>query len=239
MSLLRCLIIDDEPLARKVLCEYVEDIDFLTLAGEAENPVQANNFINKDKIDLLFLDIQMPKMSGIDFLKHLKSAPPVILTTAYSEYALEGYELDVLDYLLKPIGFERFLSAANKAKDYYDVVQQSTAETRPPEFFFVKCDQKLEKINLADVLFVEALANYVIIHTSQRRYVTYLTLKGIEEKLPPNNFVRIHKSYLVSVAAIQSIDRDEVKLIQQKRLPISKHYKAEVMKQINPLLFRR
>ena len=239
MNRLRCLIIDDEPLARKVLCEYVEDVDFLTLAGESENPVQANNFISKDNIDLLFLDIQMPKMSGIDFLKHLKSAPPVILTTAYSEYALEGYELDVLDYLLKPIGFERFLSAANKAKDYYDLIQQSTAETRPPEFFFVKCDQKLEKINLADVLFVEAMANYVIIHTSQRHYVTYLTLKGIEEKLPPNDFVRIHKSYLVSVAAIQSVDRDEVKLIQQNRLPISKHYKAEVMQRIKILLFKR
>ncbi len=238
MNELNCLIVDDEPLARKVLREYIEDVEFLSLAGEAESPVAANNTMSRMKIDLLFLDIQMPKISGLDFLKNLQSAPMTVMTTAYPEYALQGFELDVLDYLVKPIGFDRFLKAVNKAKDFHELRSQAERKGDESEFFFVKCDQKLEKINLADVLYVEALSNYVIINTEQRRYVTYLTLKGIEEKLPKDQFVRIHKSYLVSLKAVISIEDDEVQL-RSKDLPISKHYRGQFLDRINPNLFKR
>jgi DNA-binding LytR/AlgR family response regulator len=238
MNELNCLIVDDEPLARKVLREYIEDVEFLSLAGEAESPISANNTMSRMKIDLLFLDIQMPKISGLDFLKNLPSAPMTVMTTAYPEYALQGFELDVLDYLVKPIGFDRFLKAVNKAKDFHELRNQAVGKGDLSKFFFVKCDQKLEKINLADVLYVEALSNYVIINTEQRRYVTYLTLKGIEEKLPKDQFVRIHKSYLVSLNAVISIEDDEVQL-RSKDLPISKHYRAQILDRINPNLFKR
>ncbi len=238
MNELNCLIVDDEPLARKVLREYIEDVEFLSLAGEAESPIAANNMMSNWKIDLLFLDIEMPKMSGLDFLKNLRSPPMTVMTTAYPEYALQGFELDVLDYLVKPIGFERFMKAVNKANDFHQLRNQALRKGDGSEFFFVKCDQKLEKINLADVLYVEALSNYVIINTEHRRYVTYLTLKGIEEKLPIDRFVRIHKSYLVSLTAIVSIEEDEVQL-RSKHLPISKHYRAQFLERINPNLFKR
>jgi len=235
---LNCLIVDDEPLARKVLREYVEDVDFLSVAGEADTPIAANNIISSRKIDLQFLDIQMPKVSGLDFLKNLPSAPLTVITPAYPEYALQGFELDVLDYLVKPIGFDRFLKAVNKAKDFHELRNQAVQKNDGLEYFFVKCDQKLEKIDIADVLFVEALSNYVIINTEQRRYVTYLTLKGIEAKLPKDQFVRIHKSYLVSLKAVISIDDDEVHL-RTRQLPISKHYRAQVLDTVSSVLFKR
>lgn len=239
MNKLNCLIVDDEPLARQVLREYVADVDFLMLAGEAENPVAANNLLGGNQIDLIFLDVQMPKMSGLEFLKNVQPAALTVITTAFPEYALQGFEFDALDYLLKPIGFDRFLKAVNKARDFHRLKKFSGQPNETAaEFFFVKCEQKIEKINLADVLYVEGMSNYVVIHTPERRYIAYLTFKGIAEKLPQDQFVRVHKSYLVALRAITSLDADEVKLAQ-KRLPISKHYRAHVLEKINSALFKR
>lgn len=238
MKVLNCLVVDDEPLARKVLREYIEDVEFLALGSEAGSAIAANNLLSRGDIDLLFLDIQLPRVSGLDLLKGLVSPPLTVLTTAYPEYALQGFELDVLDYLVKPISFERFLKAVNRAKVLYEFRPKSESKSSSPDSFFVKCDQRIEKIDMADVLYVEALSNYVIIKTTDRQYVTYLTLKGIEDQLPKDQFVRIHKSYLVSLKAVVSIDGDEVNL-RDRQLPISKHYRAQIFDRIKTNLIKR
>lgn len=240
MSPLQCLIIDDEPVARKVIREYIEDTDFLALLGEAENPVKAGIMMQEKHTDLVFLDIQMPRMSGIDFLKTAQSLPMAVITTAYPEYALQGFELDVLDYLIKPIGFDRFLKAAHKAREYHQM--KTGGGGGDPEFmqqaFFIKCDRKIEKIVISDIVYVQALANYVVIHTQQRKYVTYITFKGIEERLPQDSFVRIHKSYLVALSAISNIDHNKVS-ISRTILPLSKHYKQQAMEKIRPFVVKK
>src|SRR5688500_6890124 len=196
---LNCLIIDDEPLARKGLKEYIADVDFLHLAGEFDNPLKATAALSDQPVHLLFLDIHMPKISGIDFLKTLQHPPLVILTTAYPQYALEGFDLSVLDYLLKPISFDRFYKAVLKAKDHYQSRQTAAAPATQQEsrddYIFIKTDNKLVKIAYRDILFVEALQNYVAIHTQEKKYITYLTFTSIEESLPADRFLKIHKSY--------------------------------------------
>src|SRR5215813_7351863 len=164
---INCIIIDDEPLARKGLKEYIADVDFLHLAGEFDNPVKAMELLAKEETQLLFLDIQMPKITGLEFFKALKHAPPVIFTTAFPQYALDGFELNALDYLVKPISFDRFFKAVLKAKEYYEVRNQFNTETggKKTNYFFIKADNKLVKIMYKDVLFVEALQNYVTLHT--------------------------------------------------------------------------
>ncbi|HMG13885.1 MAG TPA: LytTR family DNA-binding domain-containing protein [Saprospiraceae bacterium] len=235
---LKCLIVDDEPIARKIIEEFISDIDFLELTGIAENPLKAASLMNINEIDLVFMDIQMPKMNGIAFLKSFKNLPLVIMTTAYTEYALESFELDVLDYLVKPIGFERFLKAVNKAHEFY-ILKSKKKTTSTQDFFFLKTGQKIEKVILKDVLYIEGLSNYVIVHTITKKYVSYLTSKSVEEQLPGNDFIRIHKSYLVAVKSIALLEGNEVKLINDVKLPISRHYKEEVMKMIGKMLFKR
>ena len=203
---IKCIITDDEPFARKGLQGYVAQIDFLDLRGVCENAVELNSMLKKEPVDLLFLDIEMPYMTGIDFLKHYPGAPKVIFTTAYEKYALQGFELEVLDYLLKPIPFERFLKAANKAFDYLLGVQ-GVAGPVPEDYIFVKADSKLEKIHFADILFAEALENYVAIYTREKKVITHLTLKMLQEKLPATLFVQPHKSYLAAIDKIGSIER--------------------------------
>lgn len=235
MRALNCLVIDDEPLARNVLREYIEDTPFLQLVAEAADPIEGNSLLAAHDIDLIFLDVQMPKMTGVDFLAHLNPILPVIITTAHPQYAIRGYDLDVIDYLLKPIRFERFLKATNKARDF---LLRQKGRGGPYDFFFVKCNQKIEKILFDDVLFIQGMANYVIIHTAQKRYVTYLTFKGIQAMLPRDLFIRTHKSYVVSLAAVQNIENDEMRIADQ-RVPIGKTFKPGVMKQINTLLIKR
>ncbi|MBD0277330.1 MAG: response regulator transcription factor [Flavisolibacter sp.] len=236
----KCMIVDDEPLARKVLKEYIDDTDFLELSEEAGNPLKALNKMASGKIDIIFLDIQMPKLNGIDFLKSYKQLPPVILTTAFPEYALEGYELDVVDYLVKPITYERFLKAALKAKEYIELKQctQPTQNTNVFPYFFIKCDNKLEKIFFADILFIEGLSNYIVIHTHEKKYITYLTMRSIEERLPGHEFVQIHRSYIVSIPQISRLDMNDV-WIKDKVLPISKGYKEQLMQRINEQIVKR
>lgn len=234
--MINCLVVDDEPIAREGMMEYVKQIDYLNPVAQCKSAVEAAGLLQKNKIDLIFLDIQMPKLTGIEFLKALANPPLVIFTTAYSEYALEGFELDVVDYLLKPISFARFLKAVDKAQSYLNARNKDVVITN--DFFFIKCNGKIEKIMMAEVVYIEAMANYVIIYTRQKKYITYLTFSGIEEQLPAQLFVRIHKSYLVAISAIQTIDGNEV-ITSSMRLPVSKNYRNDVMSRIEPKFIKR
>jgi DNA-binding LytR/AlgR family response regulator len=233
---INCIVVDDEPIARKGILEYIRQVDYLNAVAQCKNAAEAAGLLKKNKTDLLFLDIQMPKLSGIEFVKALADPPLIIFTTAYSEYALEGFELDVVDYLLKPISFPRFLKAVEKAQNY--LLARKKEVSIDPDFFFIKCNGKIEKITMADVMYIEALANYVIVHTRQKKYITYLTFSGIEEQLPSDLFVRIHKSYIVAISAIQTIDGTEV-ITSPMRLPIGKNYRNEVMRRIEERLIKR
>jgi len=230
---LNCIIIDDEPLARKGLKEYIADVDFLHMAGEFENPLKATQVLSSGNVQLVFLDIQMPKISGLDFLKSLQQAPPVIFTTAFPQYALDGFDLNALDYLVKPISFDRFLKAAMRAKEYYEVRKKNTAtETiQSTEYFFIKADNKLVKIEYDEILFVEALQNYVTIQTIDKKYITYLTFKSVEEYLPADKFIKTHKSYIVSASKIDTIEGNDIR-IGNHHLPISRNLKDEVMEKL-------
>jgi DNA-binding LytR/AlgR family response regulator len=229
---LTCIIVDDEPPARRVLEEYIEDTDFLELKGKAENPLKANSLLNDGQVDLMFLDINMPKLSGIEYLRTSASLPMTIITTAYAEYALDGFELSVLDYLVKPFSFERFLKAANKAKEKYAFKNQ-VGQTPPADenYFFVKCDGKIEKILYDDLLYIEAMLNYVVLHTESRNMIVYLTVKGILDQLPAARFLKVHKSYIVNLGKIKSIDKNEITM-GKSTVPISQNLYDTVLKDI-------
>lgn len=237
---LNCLIIDDEPLARKGLQEYVDEIDFLCRVASCENAIKASPYLNDQKIDLIYLDIHMPKLSGIEFLKSLKHPPLTIFTTAYTDYAVEGYSLDVIDYLVKPITFDRFLTASRKAFDFHQLKSRAEGNAmRSDEYFFVRCDSKFEKVYFRDVSYVEALQNYAIIHVPGRKLITYLTLTSLENQLPRDRFIKVHKSYLVSIPHIQAIEGNEI-LIDAARIPISRTLRDEVIQHImGNRLFKR
>jgi DNA-binding LytR/AlgR family response regulator len=236
---LNCLIVDDEPVARKGLEEYVKEVEFLNLVGQCENALKATALMSQHPVDLLFLDIQMPKLTGIDFLKTLKTPPLVIFTTAYSEYALEGYALDVVDYLMKPITFERFLKAAQKAFDLHSLKKSSVNEKVGEDHFFVKCDSKFEKVYFNEVTFIEGLQNYAVIHTLTRKLITYITMTSLEHQLPADQFMKVHKSYIVSIPQVKAIEGNEI-LIGQSRIPISRNLKDDVVHQIlGNKLFKR
>jgi DNA-binding LytR/AlgR family response regulator len=231
---IRCIIIDDEPLARKGLKEYINDVDFLQPEAEFSNPLKAAKLLSEGTIQLIFLDIQMPRISGLEFFKTLQHAPPVIFTTAYPQYALDGFELNALDYLVKPISFERFLKAAMKAKEYYEVRARNIFDphtSNKENFFFVKADNKLVKIFFDDILYVEALQNYVSIHTRVKKYITYLTFKSVEEYLPADQFIKTHKSYIASLSKIDNIDGNDIR-IGEYHIPISRTTKDEVMERL-------
>ncbi|MFI5153565.1 MAG: LytR/AlgR family response regulator transcription factor [Chitinophagales bacterium] len=230
---LNAIIIDDEPMARKVLEEYIEDVDFLSLAGKAENPVKAKSLLAGQDIDLIFLDINMPEMSGIEFLQESNVLPPVILTTAYSDYALKSYDLDVLDYLVKPFSYERFLKACTKAKEYHELRNKtnfSESGTRA-DYFFVKCDGKIEKIFYDELIYVEAMQNYVALNTNERKMMVYLTIKGIEEQLPTDIFLKIHKSTIINTNKIKSIQGNVIDL-GKSTVMISQNLYESVMNSI-------
>jgi DNA-binding LytR/AlgR family response regulator len=224
-----CLIVDDEPLARNLLKEYVSKVSYLELKGMCSNALEAMEFLRQQPVDLLFLDIQMPDVTGISFLRALQKKPMVIFTTAYSEYALESYELDVVDYLLKPITLERFLRAVEKASQRIVNGQispppEKTSPIEPPSFIFVKDGTKLVKVNWGDILYIEGLKDYVTIHTRDQKIVTLQRLKVLETQLPADKFIRIHNSYIVALNAIDVIYKNEVQ-VGKALLPISDSYK--------------
>lgn len=229
---LKCVIIDDEPVARKLLKEYIEDISFLEIAGEADNPLKAQAILDRESIDLIFLDVNMPKLTGIEFLKTSNSLPMVIMTTAYAEYALEGFTLDVLDYLVKPFSFGRFLKASGKAKEYHQLQNHvRTNATLNENYFFVKCNGRIEKILYDELLYIEAALNYVILHTISNKMIVYLTIKSILESLPATLFIKVHKSFIINKHKIRSIEGNTVR-ISSAEIPISQNYHDEVMKMI-------
>lgn len=233
---LKCLIVDDEPMARKGLEEYVKDISFLEHAGSCENAAKATEFLRGNTVDLMLLDINMPNVTGIEFLKSLEKPPLVIFTTAHPDYALESYSLDVLDYLVKPVMFDRFQKAVQKAYEY----QLLRASSMPSlDYFFIKCDHVFEKINFNDVLYIESMQNYCIIHTPARKLIAYITLTGLEEKLSLTRFMRVHKSYIVNLEKVTALDGNDL-FINKAQIPISRNLKEEVMKRvIGDNLFKR
>ncbi|GAA3994946.1 LytR/AlgR family response regulator transcription factor [Mucilaginibacter dorajii] len=231
---INCVIIDDEPLAREGLGNYVREVDFLRLAGTCQNPLELMKLLDQQPVDLLFLDIQMPKMNGIEFLKIMQKPPMVVITTAYPTYALESFQLDVLDYLLKPITFERFFKAASKARDYHRLLlKPDTIGTgkKDDDYFFIKCGSKYEKIPLDEILYVEGMQNYVNIFTLKGKYVTMLSLKNLEENLTGKAFIRVHKSYIVAINKIDGIEGNEI-FIQSGKIPISRNYREQVIGQV-------
>ncbi|GAB3512950.1 LytR/AlgR family response regulator transcription factor [Emticicia fontis] len=228
---LRCVIVDDEPLASEGLMKYIEVIDYFELVAIAENPLELNKILENERIDLIFLDIQMPHMTGLDFLKIKTNLPMVIITTAYPNYALEGFQFDVVDYLLKPITFNRFFKATNKAKELHFLKNLKTdiqPQNSEPDYLFIKCESKYEKILIDEILFVQALQNYVIIFTTRGKYMTLLPLKTVEEYLDPTRFLRVHKSYLVAIAKIGSIENNDI-TIQSHLIPISRTMREQVI----------
>ena len=224
MKKLDCLIIDDEPLARKGLSSYCEEISFLQVVGLCKNAIQANDILNQKQIDLIFLDINMPLITGMDWLKTLNVSPLVIMTTAYPEYALESFEYEVIDYLVKPISFERFLQGVNKAFRLSDTSDQERV-------FFVKSDKALKRIEEADILYIEAMQNYVKIVLKEESILTHSTLKQIKSNLSNELFIQTHKSFIVSNAAIDEIDGNMIHAGAHK-IPISVRMRKEVMKRI-------
>ncbi|MFZ6010302.1 MAG: LytR/AlgR family response regulator transcription factor [Bacteroidota bacterium] len=227
---LKCLIVEDEPLARNLMVNYVKKVSYLELVDACSNPLAALEILRNNAVDLLFLDIQMPEITGITLLKTLQKKPLVILTTAYSEYALESYELDVVDYLLKPITFDRFLRAVDKANQRLSVTPQPVATAEKtlaepaPTFVFVKDGTKLVKVMWDDILYVEGLKDYVTIHTRQQKVVTLQRLKALEAQLPADRFIRIHHSYIIALKAIDAIHKGEVQ-IGNAFIPISDTYR--------------
>ena len=232
---IRCAIVDDEFLARQYLRDYVSKIPFSELVGDFDSPLKVIDLIKKGYIDLLFLDIQMPDITGLEFLKTLDKKPNIVFTTAYKEYALEGYELNVSDYLLKPFSFDRFLKAVNKVAETIENKTESstTSEQQSPHLYdnylTIRADRKHYKINYDDLIYVEGQKAYVTFHTTNKKVTALASLKDLEEKLPEKQFIRIHKSFIVSIKFIDSLEGNLIE-IHNKKLPVGKSYKAEVEK---------
>lgn len=227
---LNCVIVEDEPLARNLLIDYVSKVPTLNLVEACSSPLTVIEVLRNNPVDILFLDVQMPEITGISLLKVLQKRPLVILTTAYSEYALEGYELDVADYLLKPITFERFLKAIDRVTQRLEgkATLKDKGDQVPPEhaqpFVFVKDGTKLVKVRLDDILYVEGLKDYVTIHTKTQKVVSLQRLKTLEDQLPPDKFIRIHNSFIVALNAIDVIHKGDVQ-IRDVMLPVGETYK--------------
>ena len=232
---LNCLVVDDEPMARRLLQQYIEQTPSLTLQESIGNPLQALELLQESPPDILFLDVQMPELTGTSLLKVLKKKPIVVLTTAYSEYALEGYELEVTDYLLKPITFERFLKCIERithdlnAEPDGPTSSQGSSAPAPgaPEFFFVKDGTKSVRINFDEILYIEGLKDYVKIHTLTKRITTLQSLKKLMETLPAGAFVRVHHSYIVALRWVEEVHRDEV-IIGETSVPVSDTYRKDL-----------
>jgi DNA-binding LytR/AlgR family response regulator len=227
--MIRCIAVDDEKLVLDLLVDNIQKVPFLQLAGRCKNAMEAAELLHKENIDLVFLDIQMPGLSGLQFVRSLKNAPLIIFVTAYKEHALEGFNLDAVDYLLKPVSFERFLKACNKAQELFNLQQKSSAKEEHPGYFFVYVEYKLVKITIADILYIEGMKDYVKIFstTSSRPVLTKMSLKTMEEKLASHRFVRIHKSYIVSADKVTAVKRDLV-CVAESELPLSETYRSNI-----------
>lgn len=223
MKIIKCIIVDDEPLAISLLENYVREIPFLELVFSSENPIEALEYIQRNACDLVFLDIQMPELTGINFMKILGNKVKYVLTTAYSEYALEGYEHHIVDYLLKPISLERFRKSAEKAQERLSLGQQEQSH------FFVKASGKQHRINFADVLYIESIRDYVSIKTADEEFIVLDTLKSMEQQLPENSFVRIHKSFIINLNRIKSVGTKKIIISADHEVPIGENYRMNLL----------
>ena len=233
--MIKAIIVDDEPLALDVLETYIAQLPELELVARCENALEAREVLKEHNVDLMFLDINMPQLTGINFLKTLSVKPNFIFTTAHPYYAVEGFELNAIDYLMKPIPLERFMKAVNKVIDM-QVGETSAPEKKKENFIFVKADKKLIKVNFDDILYIEGLKDYVIIRQKEGRVITLHTMKSLEAKLPDHIFKRIHRSYIVNIGAIDAIVGNMIELkekSQVKHIPIGKNYREELLKVIN------
>jgi len=240
--MINVLIVDDEPLAQDVLETHIAKLPDLNLVQKCNNALEANDALRAHNIDLIFLDIQMPQLTGIEFLRTLSNPPLVIFTTAYANYAVEGFELNAVDYLMKPISLDRFIKAVNKASDQLKIKRGSvptvtdTVSESSSEYFFVKADKKLVKVNYTDIIYIEGLKDYVIIRMNNNRIVTLQTMKSLESKLPSHLFKRIHRSYIVGLTKINAVVGNMVEVMekgQAKHLPVGKNYRDELLAIVN------
>jgi DNA-binding LytR/AlgR family response regulator len=231
---MKCIIVDDEPLAIEILESYVARIDELELTGTFRNAIAAFSFLQQNPVDLIFLDIEMPKLSGIDFLKTLKNSPKVIITTAYRDYAIEGFELEVVDYLLKPIPFERFLKSVGKLQriETPPAPQVSSQES----FIYFKVDKKMVKTKIADILYIESIKDYVKVRTADKEIITQQKISYLDESLPRQQFLRIHRSFIVNLDRIDAYTATDVE-ISKFKVPIGRNYKADVMRVLSKQVF--
>jgi DNA-binding LytR/AlgR family response regulator len=233
---IRCIAIDDEPLAVKKIAGYIQKVPFLELVAECRSALEAMIIMDKNDIQLLFIDINMPDISGMEFVKSLTNKPYVVFTTAYSDYALEGFQVDAVDYLLKPITFSNFLKAANKVKNLVELTANSQKESigTTASHLFVKSEYKLIRIELDDIKYIESQHEYIKIHlTSSSPVMTQLSLKSIEEQLPSDRFMRVHRSYIVHLAKISVIERNRIVFDGKVYIPVSDQYKEKFQKYID------
>jgi len=235
---LKCIIIDDEPLAREGMKLNIKEINFLELIGEFEDAIKANDFIANNNVDLMFLDIQMPNLSGIDFLKSIKNPPLTILTTAYPQFALESYDLDIVDYLVKPIRIERFIKAVNKAQEIFEYKKSEKTGKERKDYVYIKSDRKYIKLDFSKIFYIEGLKDYVIVYVNDNKYITAMNIKTIYNQLPSEIFFRVSKSYIININNITEIDNDFVK-VNKKEIPIGRTYKEEFLNYINKHLIKR
>lgn len=237
---IRCLIVDDEPLAQRVIEKYADELSFLEVVGKCNLALDAIGMLKDLDVDLIFLDINMPKLNGLDFLRTLKNPPLVIITTAYAEFAIQGYELNVVDYLMKPFSFERFLKAIQKVQEVMysrsapASIPAPAVEAQEENYIFIKSSKKTYRVNLDEILYIEALGDYVKIYTTERMIVSYQSLKNIEHQLPLKYFPRIHKSYIVSLAKVELIEGNQVK-IRDQYIPIGTNFRGDFDKLIRTI----
>ena len=232
--MIRCIAIDDEPLALKQIAGYIEKTPFLQLVGLCDSAISANEMMETSIVDLLFVDINMPDLSGIEFVRALENPPKIVFITAYSDYALDGFRVDAIDYLLKPIGYGDFLRSANKVKSWFDAQPGERAEIRSnKEFLFIKSEYKILRIELGDITYIEAMSEYVRIHlVSSRPVMTQLSMKSIEEQLPADRFMRVHRSFIVNLSKISVIERNRIVFDGSVYVPVSEQFKQRFQEYI-------
>ncbi len=230
---MKCIIVDDEPLAREGLELKVQKMGFLELVGLFSGGLEANDFLLNNTVDLIFLDIQMPDLNGLELLRTLKNPPLIIFTTAFSEYGLEGFELDIVDYLLKPIDFQRFIKASNKAHEVWKLQNQpkTLAENEPIDFIYIRADRQYNKVMLQDIRYIEGMKNYAVIYTMTGKLMTAISLQNIVEQLPSSQFARINKSFIVNISFVQRILLDSIFIDKGKELPFGKAYQEVFIEQ--------
>ena len=232
---MRCIAVDDEPLALKIIEDFVQKIPYLEWVGTSSSAIEAGELLKREQVDLMFLDINMPHLTGVDFVRMTDNLPLVIFTTAYPDYALTGYELNVVDYLLKPFSFDRFYKAVSKAHDIWQLRQASPSGGVPapalaqPEYLMVRVEYSTVRIDLDDILFIEGLKDYVKIATAQKNYVTKSSMKNVEEKLPSDRFIRVHKSYIVNLEKVQAFENNHV-VIGENKIPLGANNREEFLR---------